>query len=254
MLKKPNSKLQISWILLIHLMSLLACGENQANKTNNSIKVETNKIPNINKINGIENTMIRQGLVNLKSLDSSILVDLKYSSNENFFGEDVYGDFNTAYLQKEVAEAVVTSNMYLMQKHPNLSLIVFDAARPRSIQQTLWNKLDTIPPTKRKDFVADPEVGSIHNYGAAVDLSIYDFEKKDLVDMGTKYDFFGYLAYPRLENKMLKEGKLTLEQVKNRELLRETMKMSGFMPITSEWWHFNFYSRNQAKSKFKIIE
>ena len=71
-------------------------------------------------------------------------------------------------------------------------------------------------------YVADPKKGSIHNYGCAVDLTVYDLASKKPLDMGTKYDFFGDLAYPRLEYKMLKEGKLTKEQV---EMLLDPKKI-----------------------------
>lgn len=72
--------------------------------------------------------------------------------------------------------------------------------------------------------------------------------------MGTKYDYFGHLAYPRLENQMLQEGNLTEKQVENRQLLRKVMQSAGFEPITSEWWHFNYCSRKKAKELYKIVE
>ena len=41
--------------------------------------------------------------MDIKVIDSSIVVDLKYSTSDNFLGFDVYGDFNTCYLQMDVA-------------------------------------------------------------------------------------------------------------------------------------------------------
>jgi len=72
--------------------------------------------------------------------------------------------------------------------------------------------------------------------------------------MATSYDFIGKLAYPRLENKFLKQGKLNKKQIENRLLLRETMKKAGFFPIQTEWWHFNSCTRAEAKKKYKIVE
>ncbi|MCI5057597.1 MAG: hypothetical protein MRY83_15900, partial [Flavobacteriales bacterium] len=46
------------------------------------------------------------GLVKLKEIDSTIIVDLKYSTTDNFMGIDVYGAFNTAYLQEDVAKKI----------------------------------------------------------------------------------------------------------------------------------------------------
>ena len=72
--------------------------------------------------------------------------------------------------------------------------------------------------------------------------------------MGTKYDFFGHLAYPRFESQMLREGKLSEQQISNRTLLRKVMKSVNYVPITSEWWHFNFYSRKLAEEYYEIVK
>lgn len=205
-------------------------------------------------ISDIEISMQNQGLVDIQEIDENILVDLKYSSNDNFFKEDVYGLLEKAYLQKQPAQALKEANLSLKTAHPNLRLLVYDAARPQKIQTILWNKLDSIPPKKRKDFVADPNEGSIHSYGCAIDLTIFDLESNKTLDMGTKYDYFGFLAYPRLEEDMLLEGKLTSYQIANRRLLRNIMQKSGFASITSEWWHFNYYSRKKAKELYEIIQ
>lgn len=205
------------------------------------------------EINAHEKAMLNLGLLDVQSLDEDILVDLKYSSTDNFFGIDVYGTLELAYLQPDVAIALVKANRLLKKEHPNLRLLVFDAARPQDIQHILWTSLDTLTETERKKYVADPEEVSIHSYGCAVDLTIYDLETKRPLDMATGYDFFGELAYPRLERQMLNEGKLSLKQLNNRILLRTFMVEAGFQPITTEWWHFNFYSRKVASSKYKII-
>lgn len=202
----------------------------------------------------IEQQMIDQGLVNIQTLDSTIMVELKYSTTDNFVKTDVYGDLTHAYLQQKSAEMLVKANQFLKTKHPNYRLLVYDAARPLTVQHTFWNLLDSIPTQKRKDFVADPVEGSIHNFGSAVDLTVYDLNLKSPLDMGTKYDYFGDLAYPRLENKLLKEGKLTKDQIANRIVLREAMQQAGYGRIESEWWHFNAMARIKAKSLYKIVE
>lgn len=206
------------------------------------------------EISELEISMQDQGLVNIQEIDNDILVELKYSSTDNFFGEDVYGILKNAYLQIPPTEALKKANQSLKEMHPNLRLLIYDAARPLSIQNILWEKLDTIPPRNRKNFVADPKEGSIHNYGCAVDLTLFDLTTNQALDMGTKYDYFGPLAYPRLEERMLIEGKLTPEQIANRKLLREVMENEGFRAITSEWWHFNYHSRKRAKELYQIVK
>jgi D-alanyl-D-alanine dipeptidase len=202
----------------------------------------------------IEQRMIAQGLVNIQSLDSTIMVELKYSTTDNFVHTDVYGALERAYLQQKPAEMLVKASNILQKKYPNYRLLVYDAARPLTVQHTFWNLLDSIPPNKREDFVANPVIASIHNFGSAVDLTVYDIMTKKPLDMGTKYDFFGDLAYPRLEKEMLKSGRLSLEQLTNRLVLREAMEKTGYMKIESEWWHFNAMARVKAKKLYKIVD
>lgn len=202
----------------------------------------------------LEETLIEQGLANIQTVDSTILVDLKYSTTDNFFGEDVYADLTNAYLQPDVAEKLKKVNEALQEKHPAYRLLVYDGVRPHSIQKILWEKLDSIPPKNRENYVADPQKGSIHNYGCAVDLTIFDMEKDSVLDMGTKYDYFGDLAYPRKETDMLRKKLLTKEQVENRQLLRKLMKAEGFIEITSEWWHFNALPLKEAERKYLIVK
>lgn len=202
----------------------------------------------------LEITMQEQGLLDLQALDEEMRVELKYSSTDNFLGTDLYGTLEVAYLQPEPALALVEANRLLKRDNPHLRLLVYDAARPLRIQHILWNRLDSLPEGERKKYVADPEETSIHNYGCAVDLTILDLETGRPLDMGTPFDYFGELAYPRLERSMLNQGRLSLKQLNNRILLRSVMRDAGFSPITTEWWHFNFYSRKTAELKYGIIE
>lgn len=205
----------------------------------------------------LEQAMAKQGLVDVQKVDPSILVELKYSTTDNFVGKDVYGDLTRAYMQPMAAQKLAKASQYLQAHHPNLRLLVYDAARPRSAQWNLWNALPNLSEHERQKYVADPRLGSIHNYGCAVDLTV---AKKDgrsgtpeTLDMGTKYDFFGELAYPSREADLLKAGKLTHQQIDNRKILRTAMRQGGFTPIEFEWWHFNALSRAKAKMTFRIV-
>jgi zinc D-Ala-D-Ala dipeptidase len=247
------------WAFIVYAFIIAQSCTNTQRETIDLVKeteITISKISTNDSIIGkaIEDSLINQGLVNIQNDISNIMVDLKYSTADNFFKKDVYGSFSNAYLQKTPAEALKKAQKYLTEINPNYVLIIYDAARPLHIQQVLWDALDSIPPAKRKDFVADPTEGSIHNYGCAVDLSIFDIKTQKPLEMGTAYDFFGPLAYPKFESKMLLNGELTEESLENRKLLRKVMRFSGFEPITSEWWHFNFYSRSKAKRLFSIIK
>lgn len=200
-----------------------------------------------------EQKMREQGLVNIQEIDPNILVELKYSTTDNFVGKDVYDCITSCYLQKRPAAMLSNANNLLKRTNANYCLLVYDGGRPLSIQKILWNSLNQYSPKKRATYVANPAQGSIHNYGSAVDLTIANLDGTPL-DMGTKYDFFGELAYPKKESYFLKVGKLSKQQITNRQLLRSVMKAAGYTSIEYEWWHFNAMSRQSAKATYRIIQ
>jgi D-alanyl-D-alanine dipeptidase len=199
-----------------------------------------------------EQRMREQGLVNIQEINPSILVELKYSTTDNFVGKDVYGCISQCFLQRKPAEMLSKASDILQRKHPNYRLLVYDGGRPLSIQKILWNSLPQYSTRERAKYVASPAEGSIHNYGSAVDLTIATTDGTPL-DMGTKYDYFGELAYPKKESYFLKINKLSQKQITNRQLLRSVMRSAGYMPIDYEWWHFNAISRQKAKATYHII-
>ena len=200
----------------------------------------------------LEQKLIAQGLVDIATVSPDVRIELKYSTTDNFFGKDVYGDHVRCYLQPVVAEMVKKAQENLQKDHPNLTLLIYDGVRPVSVQQILWDDLEK-PDSIKPLYVADPKVGGLHNFGVAVDLTIFDTEADSTLDMGTGYDYFGYPAYPDREKQMLAEGKITTAQVTNREILRQVMTGAGFTGIGSEWWHFNAFSRKEAGEKFELV-
>lgn len=191
-------------------------------------------------------------LVDIVSIDSSILVDLKYATSDNFMGFVLYDTLNSVYLQHDVAVRVAGCQQFLKDSFPTYSLLIYDGVRPVDVQHKMWDALDSIPPAERGKFVSNPWYGSVHNFGAAVDITICD-EVGVPLDMGAEYDDFRDIAFPSKEWKFLSSGELTKEQHENRKLLRAVMKSQGFRNIPSEWWHFNACSRDQAVSKYKKL-
>jgi D-alanyl-D-alanine dipeptidase len=202
----------------------------------------------------LENRLRRAGLVNLLEIDSSIHVDVKYSSTDNFVGIDLYGYFDAIYLQPPIAERLKLAQSSLKEVDSNLSLLVYDGTRPRSVQRAMWNALDTVPFIERIKFVSNPKNGSIHNYGCAVDLTIVNTKTSEVLDMGAGFDDPRPIAYPNMEAIFLETGELTQEQYRNRRLLRKVMGKGGFWVLPTEWWHFNGLSRKAAKEKYAPIE
>ena len=253
------SKKYASFFLLSWFPLLISCGGIDSSKQEIAEKIYPEKdtlketiIETISAVPPIELQMIEHGLINIHDLDTSIMVELKYSTTDNFLGKDVYGGLKNAYLQPDVAEMLVSSQKFLKSIHPEFSLIVYDAARPRSIQQKMWDAVDA-PFQEKIRFLANPVNGSIHNFGAAVDVSILDADGNPL-DMGTSFDYMGELAYPSLEEEMLEQDRLEPNHIENRRLLRRVMRHGGFWGIQSEWWHFNACSRAEARERYQIIE
>ena len=197
-----------------------------------------------------ENSNLDLRTLNLVKLDSSILVDLKYATTDNFTGIVLYEDFDGAYLQAEVALMLVEAQRYLKMLRPELRLLVYDAVRPLSVQRIMWER---VKDTKYHRYVAHPDRLSLHNFGAAVDLTLADNLGQPL-DMGAPFDHFGRTAGINDEENLIRQGLLTRQHVQNRQLLRQVMRHAGFRAISGEWWHFNACSLQEAKQRYTLVE
>ena len=195
--------------------------------------------------------MAEQGLVDIRDVDSTIQVSLMYSRADNFTGKVLYTDLREAYLHPKAAAAVAKAQQALRKTRPDLSLIIYDATRPMSVQQKMWN---TVAGTKKSIYVSNPRNGGgMHNYGLAVDVTLCKAETGDTLDMGTKVDYLGTYAHIDDEAGLVARHIITPQAKKNRELLREVMAEAGFKPLKTEWWHFNLVSRAEAKAHYKAV-
>lgn len=190
------------------------------------------------------------GLIDVTELDSSLVVKLMYTQADNFTGEVLYDDLSEAYLHPDAAHALVKAQRALKKLHPSYSLLIYDAARPMSVQKKMWN---VVKGTSKYRYVSNPNNGGgLHNYGLAVDISIQDSLGQPL-PMGTKVDHLGAEAHITQESELVRNGKMNETERQNRILLRKVMKEAGFRALPSEWWHFNFCSRDVARQKYKLI-
>lgn len=165
-------------------------------------------------------------LIELIKLDDTIKLNIHYAREDNFVGRPVYTEAR-AFLQRPAAEAVVRVHQKL--KKQGLGLVIFDGYRPWTITKLFW---DVTPEDKRK-FVANPEKGSKHNRGCAVDLSIFDLKTGKELEMPSDFDEFTMRASPDYKG-------ATPLQTKNREMLRRLMESVGFAVNPNEWWHFDY--------------
>jgi D-alanyl-D-alanine dipeptidase len=138
----------------------------------------------------------------------------------------------------------------LKRKYPNYTLLIYDAARPISVQRRMWA---LVRGTDKTRYVSNPaKGGGMHNYGMAVDLTIADTSGHPL-DMGTSFDYFGPAAWITDEAGLLRSGRISRAAYDNRRRLRAIMREAGFTTILYEWWHFNACHRPTARARYRLI-
>lgn len=174
--------------------------------------------------------------VRLNKLDSTFSYDMRYATSNNFLKQKVYDCEDCLVRYSTAKQLIIVNNEF---KKLGYSIQFFDCYRPLDIQKRMWE----IFPDKR--YVANPAIGSNHNRGAAVDITLIDSLQNKL-NMGTDFDFFGKKAHHAFLE--LPEGVL-----ENRRMLKEIMEKNEFMSITSEWWHYNLkVSKKYDVSNFKV--
>ncbi len=164
-------------------------------------------------------------LVELVRLDPSIRLDIRYASTNNFLGTPFYAEAR-AFMQRPAAEALVRAHRELAKQ--KLGLLIHDAYRPWFVTRMFWDA--TTGPDRQ--FVADPEKGSRHNRGCAVDLTLYDRETGKPIEMVGGYDEFSARSNPDYP------GGTSLQRW-YRERLRRALEAEGFRVNAVEWWHFD---------------
>ncbi len=169
--------------------------------------------------------MIEPDLVDLTQLDPTIRLDIRYASTNNFMGAQFYPE-PRAMLQRPAAQALVRAHQELGKS--GYGLLIHDAYRPWYVTKMFWDAT----PGSMKDFVANPANGSIHNRGAAVDLTLYDHSTGEAVEMPSGYDEFSERAYPDYVGGTSRQRWL-------RDQLRSAMEEQRFSVNDREWWHFD---------------
>jgi D-alanyl-D-alanine dipeptidase len=167
-------------------------------------------------------------LVDIRSINPNILVDLRYACENNFTGKKVY-DFEQCLLLPQVA-----SNLDNVQKElelVGLGIKIWDGYRPISAQWKFWELM----PDER--YVSDPRKGGRHTRGTAVDLTLVNKEGIELL-MPTLFDDFSSKAHRECED-------LPIEAIEHRDFLREVMEAHGFSGIETEWWHYDLVGWEQ---------
>lgn len=165
-------------------------------------------------------------MVELKKFAPRIVLELRYATPRNLAKKPVYPKNARAYLRKSVAERLVRAQDWLDANAPRgTRLKVWDAWRPAWAHKQLWKVLPD------PELLGDPKKdGSLHTWGAAVDVTLVDAHGRDL-KMPTDFDIFGPEARTRYQG--------TDQQIrKNLRMLQTAMSIAGFYVVRDEWWHF----------------
>jgi len=165
-------------------------------------------------------------LVDLKRLDNKLKLDIRYASENNFMRSKFY-NLPRAFLNNEAAQNLLNAHRELEKK--GYGIVIFDAYRPWYVTKMFWEGT----PESLKHFVADPDKGSVHNRGCAIDIGLYDKITGKNIEMISGYDEFTERAYPDYSG-----GEKVKREI--RDLLISTMESNGFTVYEYEWWHFNY--------------
>ncbi len=175
-------------------------------------------------------------LVDVQRVDTSIVVDMRYATTNNFTKAKLPGyEGNHAYLRDEAAAALALVNEDLHRQ--GLGLKIFDAYRPVRATEAMvkWTETAHRPDLLRDGYIASK---SKHNLGVAVDLTIIDSRTRAELNMGTPFDYFGLAAHTNTARGVI---------AKNRQLLKTVMERQGFLQYENEWWHFSYPVENPLR-------
>ncbi|MFJ6855130.1 M15 family metallopeptidase [Streptomyces sp. NPDC091271] len=206
--------------------------------------------------------------VDLRSVDPTIITEMRYSTAHNFMGEPVDGYRQpVCILTRPAARALRTAQRSLLRQ--GYSLKVYDCYRPqRAVDHFVrWAKdlddqamkAEFYPMVDKTRLFEDGYIAekSGHSRGSTVDLTLVKLPAlptrpyepgeelapcyapkgerfpDNSVDMGTGYDCFDTLSHtddPRVQG----------VQRANRQFLKETLSGLGFVNLAEEWWHFTY--------------
>jgi zinc D-Ala-D-Ala dipeptidase len=206
--------------------------------------------------------------VDLRSVDATILHDIRYDSGHNFIGRPIVGYREPlCILTRPAAEALSRAQSALLAN--GYTLKVYDCYRPQRavddfarwaarpgdqrMKQEFYPRVD-------KSVLFDQgyiALRSGHSRGSTLDLTLVKlparpqprfipgeplvacfapYEERfpdNTIDMGTGFDCFDTLANtldPRIQG----------EQLANRLLLKNALEAQGFVNYAAEWWHYTF--------------
>jgi len=179
-------------------------------------------------------------LVDLKKLDDEFQLDIRYASTNNFMRSKFYKN-ERAFFNMSAADRLIEAKNDL--KELGYGIIIYDAYRPWFVTKMFWEGT----PENLKHFVANPENGSSHNKGCAIDIGLYDIKTGESIVMISGYDEFTERAYPNYMGGSKKQRDI-------RDMLIQVMERNDFTVYEYEWWHFNYNGCNSGIMNYSFEE
>jgi zinc D-Ala-D-Ala dipeptidase len=176
---------------------------------------------------GVLRAEATHNLVEIKSINPTIMFDIRYATADNFTGKVLYPSARCLAVEP-VAWALDAVQKQLALT--GLGLKVFDAYRPLSVQWYMWNSFPDL-----HAYIGNPAIGGKHNRGAAVDLTLIDLATGQELEMPSGYDDLSERAHRDYD-------RMTPAACANCHLLEDLMAAAGFEPLPHEWWHFNWHA------------
>jgi D-alanyl-D-alanine dipeptidase len=178
----------------------------------------------------------KSNFVDIKSVDPSIVIELRYAGTHNPLHRRLYPPSMRALIQPSVGKQLVGAQNFL--RHYKYGLKIWDAYRPNSVQRQLWEFVHD------GSYVTNPEdgVGSLHTWGVAVDATLVDARGQSVL-MPSDFDEFTPAA-------MLHYHGMDSLIGSHLRLLQTAMGRNRFYGLHTEWWHFISYDwKNYVPSR-----
>jgi D-alanyl-D-alanine dipeptidase len=176
-------------------------------------------------------TAAQAGFVDITSVISDAVVDLRYATPDNFVGEPLYPADARCLVHESLAPGLAKAADAFRAR--GAKLMFWDCYRPHAVQAELF---DAVP---NPNWVARPGTSArSHESGRSVDVTLVDGHYGWPIDMGTGFDDFS----PKAE--AFATDWVTSDQQANRKWLRDGMASGGLSVYSDEWWHFDGPSAN----------
>lgn len=164
-------------------------------------------------------------LVDVTTVLENVRLDIRYATRNNFLDVATYSQAKS-FFQRPALMALNRANKRLNEM--GFGILIHDTYRPWYVTKIFWDATEGF----ERDFVANPESGSKHNMGSAVDMTLYDLETGEVIKMVGTYDEMSDRSYP------LYMGGTSRERW-HRDLMRIVVENEGFKVVSNEWWHFD---------------